>query len=169
MIGVSGEYKKYTIRLIIGFIVAPITPVLLFMLPNLFSERDIWSTSLWIKIGALLGYPVAFLFGLPLYFFLLRKKIVKLPSYILSGSILGAISYAFLPFFYTASVACLSKVPMCGGIFLRAMNDLGELAIPFLPLGIVGGTIAATSFWLITRPDVMMNKKSSEKPQGDDA
>jgi hypothetical protein len=88
----------------------------------------------------MLGYPAAFIFGLPLYFFVLERKGWRsLSAYCLSGAGIGLAAFflaaAIEPFARTGSTEAL----------VYAVDHLGGWAM----LCIGFGAISASVFWVI--------------------
>jgi hypothetical protein len=86
-----------------------------------------------VILGALVGWPVMLVFGLPGHALLLRKTSAKLWIYAAAGIVIG----------------------LAGGVFRYAQarshstDDLPQ----FLAIGAVTGTLAAIIFWFARRPD----------------
>ncbi|MEZ0223618.1 MAG: hypothetical protein ACAH83_03625 [Alphaproteobacteria bacterium] len=127
-------------RLVLGFLIGPITPGILVTFIALaighFRYDDIDLKIL--GLAALLGYPVALLVGLPVYIFIFRRfNYHRFWAYAVAGALLGAIDYLV---YLGAELA--------GGNF----STLGT-AFNILPLGMVSGLIAGITFWLLVVPE----------------
>ena len=96
-----------------------------------------------IKLAGILGYPIAIVFGVPLYFFFRSRGWNGLLVYIAAGALLGLIIY-------------LIYIPL-GGYSSNGLAGLSErfsnTAKVYIPLGMICGALTALSFWLIARPD----------------
>ncbi|HEV7693333.1 MAG TPA: hypothetical protein VGO52_21035 [Hyphomonadaceae bacterium] len=86
-----------------------------------------------IILGALVGWPVMLVFGLPGHALLLRKTSARLWIYGAAGIVIGLAGGAFR-YFQSRS---------------HSANDLTQ----FLAIGAVTGTLAAIIFWFARRPD----------------
>lgn len=134
-------WNKY--RTAWGFLLAPLIPGLLMALLISVNHSDYyWKDAALLLIGfsALLGYPVALLLGLPLFFLMKRCRWLRLYYYIFIGAILGDVSVL---------ISDIDKLHYFGfadflHYYLTPMHIL---------LGAIMGMIATTSFWLIARPD----------------
>jgi len=119
-------------RVPIAFLVSPLFPGVLFALFVL-SNRAEWRDFLFfVELAALMGYPIAFLIGVPLYFLLKRLTLVRLITFLIAGSVLGLFSVL--------------------GV-LTIFFPLQSWGYPSFLLGSVMGSVATGSFWLIARPD----------------
>jgi hypothetical protein len=138
-------------RTILGFLVAPLSPGLLAVLLAApfrtgtagYGARDL-SEAVWIiGLSAALGYPIAVVFGVPLYVFFRSHGWNGLLVYITAGALLGLLIY-------------LIYVPLAE----YSSNGLWGLAAKFsstaqvqIPLVVICGAVATLFFWLIARPD----------------
>jgi hypothetical protein len=125
------------LRLGLGFLIAPVSVGLFFALLEVATGGYLawW----YIRMAAILGYPAALIFGLPLYFFVLeRKGWRRLSAYALSGAAIGLAAF-LIPYIHgyirTGSTKDL----------VYAVDYLGGFAF----LGIAFGTISACVFWVI--------------------
>lgn len=129
------------LRTLAGFIVAPISPALLLAIGSVFFGK--FGEGLWgIGFAALVGYPVAIVLGVPIYFFLRWRGWVGFWVYVAAGVLLGALIY----------LAYIPPVTHLDGV-LRI--DAGKLKTApwWLLLGMICGIVATVCFWLIARPD----------------
>jgi hypothetical protein len=102
------------------------------------------SESAWIGgLAAVLGYPVAFVFGVPLYVFLRWRGWNGLPVYVTAGALLGLAVYGL----YVLLPAYSSN-----GLW-GMTTKFSYTALVHIPLVMVCGIVAALCFWLIARPD----------------
>ena len=138
------------LRVLLGFFVAPISPGLLAVLlaallrvgASGFGVRELAEAAWIIGLSALLGYPVAVVFGGPLYIFFRSRGWNGLLTYISGGALLGFSIYL---------IVLLSEYASSGlwGIAMTFSNT-ALFQIPFL---MICGAVAALFFWLIVRPD----------------
>ncbi len=139
------------LRTVLGFLIAPISPGLLAVIlaapfrvgATGFGLRELSEAAWIIGLSAVLGYPVAVVFGAPLYVFFRSRGWNGLPAYIAAGALLGLVIYAIYVLLAEYS-----------------SNGLGGLATKFsntvqvqVPLVMICGAVAALVFWLIARPD----------------
>jgi hypothetical protein len=138
-------------RAIFGFLIAPICPgliALIIALPFRIGETGLgpreFSETAWIGgLAAVLGYPVAFVFGVPVYIFLRWRDWNGLPVYVASGALLGLVVYGFYVL-----------LPAYSSNGLRGMTaKISYTALTQIPLVTTCGVVAALCFWLIARPD----------------
>jgi hypothetical protein len=129
----------------IGFLVAPLVPGLLVTIPGMIGGHD---TSFWLKFSALIGYPVAFVGGIPLHFLFTRNNWVQLRFYCGAGIPLG-IAALIWPYLQAVIVGGKGAT---GGTQLFFNSIIAVIPV-FLPLSIVCAAIASTSFWFMVRPD----------------
>jgi hypothetical protein len=132
------------LRTAIGFLLAPISPGLLILILGIVFGFGKPSEGIWIiKLSALLGYPIAIVFGVPLYFLFRSRGWNGLLTYITTGALLGIVIY-------------LIYIPL-GGYSSNGLLGLSErfsdTALVYIPLGMICGAVAALSFWLIARPN----------------
>jgi uncharacterized membrane protein YcfT len=88
-------------RTVLAFLIAPITPGLLAAIlaapfhvgATGFGLRELSKAAWIIRLSAMLGYPVAVVFGLPLYVFLRARGWNGLVVYIAAGALLGLVIY----------------------------------------------------------------------------
>jgi MFS family permease len=137
----GGSRWQSVSRTLAGFLVAPIFPALLVAILSIFSGKfglGVW----WIGLAAVIGYPVAIVIGIPLFFFLRWRGLNALWVYILAGAVLGiVVNLVFLP----------PVTHLNGALEL----DYVKLytAPKWLLLGMIVCTIVTICFWLIARPD----------------
>lgn len=139
------------LRTILGFLVAPITPGLLAVIlaasfrigATGFGVRELSEAAWIVRLSAALGYPIAIVFGAPLYIFLRWRGWNGLLVYLLAGAILGLVTYVIYVMFAEYS---------SGGLWGLAAK-LSNTAQVQIPLATISGAVAALFFWLIARPD----------------
>jgi hypothetical protein len=132
------------LRTVLGFLVAPISPGLMIVVLGAVFAFGKSSEGIWIiKLSAMLGYPIAVVLGVPLYFFFRSRGWNGLLVYTMAGALLGVLIY-------------LITIPL-GGYSSNGLPGLSErfsnTALVYIPLGMICGAVAALSFWLIARPD----------------
>jgi hypothetical protein len=127
-------------RLILGLLVAPLTPGLFFLCLSLFGniKEGFWA----VGMSAVVGYPSAIIFGLPAHFLLHKARMTKLVFYALVGAVIGFILGLGI-FFATIS-----------GMYEQnfSTESVARSAIILLISGFLGAS-ASTVFWIIARPD----------------
>ncbi len=131
-------------RLILGFLVAPISPGLLIVIPAIVFGFGNMGEGIWlITLAGMLGYPIAIILGISLFILFRSRGWNGLLIYVMSGAFLGLIIYVIsLPFGgYSSSD------------MLRLFERFSNTAHVHAPLGMICGAIAALLFWLIARPD----------------
>jgi hypothetical protein len=141
-------------RTIVGFLVAPISPgvlvvvvaVLLGFGSDAFATRGLAGAAWIVGLSAVLGYPVAFALGLPLYILFRWCGWNGLPIYVAAGAFLGFVVYLVY------AVARLLGDESINGLANLAAKLL-TTSPQLIPAGIISGAVAALSFWLIARPD----------------
>ena len=138
-LGVKRIFTKRGARTAAAFVVAPILPGALVGAYDAING-DWWSVLWYLEFSAALGYPVAVVLGIPLHLLLTWKKLTAYPIYAGSGALLGVVAYlaTVLPGILFGG-AQLSQVVIATGALLSS--------------GAIFGTIAASAFWLIARPD----------------
>lgn len=136
--------RSALLRTFAGFAVGPISPALLLIAiatmvalltgksAEVYSGTKVAEAWWLVKIAALVGYPVAFAGGVPVYVFLRWRRWDRLTSYAVSGGALGGI------------VVCLMVI--LGFNLNLSLLSLGAMTV-------VWSVVAATCFWLIARPD----------------
>lgn len=139
------------LRTILGFVIAPISPGLLAVIlaasfrveATGFGLRES-SEAVWIVgLSAALGYPVAVVFGAPLYIVLRSRGWNGLLVYIAAGALLGLLIYVIY-----VLLAELSSNGLWG-----LATKFSNTALVQIPLVMICGAVATLVFWLIARPD----------------
>jgi hypothetical protein len=114
---------KIRLRPIVAFLLAPLAPGMLFVIPSLFHNpaEGFWA----FKLSVMFTYPAMVVLGVPAHLLFVKQGWTKGWIYALVGLVIGTIvsAVAFLP---------------TGG---------------FLFLGAIFGALIASIFWAIARPD----------------
>jgi len=122
-------------RLVVGFVLAPIAPGILFaLLSILLGEREL--AAWYIQLAALIGYPLAIVIGVPAHLLFRHRGWRGGFAYFGVGLAMGICGY-FLPF-----------VPgyLSGG---SGASYAIATTLLFLPVSMGCGGLAAVVFWLI--------------------
>jgi hypothetical protein len=127
------------LKTIVGFLLAPISPgvlVAIAVAPFRFPTLGHWELDeaiFLIKLSAMLGYPVAFVIGLPLYGLFRWRGWTSFWLYLAVGALLGAATYFVL---FPHGTLQIDSTKMSVGT-------------PWLVTGVVCGMIATSCFgWL---------------------
>jgi hypothetical protein len=139
------------LRTILGFLVAPITPGLFAVIlatpfrvgVSGFGLRELSEAAWIIELSALLGYPVAVIFGAPLYIFFRSRGWNGSLVYIVAGGLLELLIYL---------IYVLLPEYSSNGLW-RLATKFSNTALGQIPLVMMCGAVAALFFWLIARPD----------------
>ena len=129
-----------SLRTVVGFVLAPLAPGALISMPALF-DFQYWVVGFYLQLSALLGYPVAVVFGIPLALMMHRRHWTGIWSFACAGALLGGVAYLF-PHVW-ASIS--------GG--WTVYESMHATIASLLPPGMSCGILASITFWLITRPD----------------
>lgn len=144
-------------RTALGFVISPISPGLLSVLlvepfhVGEFGRREFSEATWVIGLFAVLGYPVAVAFGLPLYVFLRARGWTSLVVYIIAGALLVLlvyVVYVLLPEYFSIGLQ---------GVLTKFSNT----ALVHLPSAMICGAVATLAFWLIARPDRMFRRRAA--------
>jgi hypothetical protein len=139
------------LRTILGFLIAPITPGLLAVIlaapfrvgASGFGLRELSEAAWAIGLSAVLGYPIAVVFGVPLYVFFRSRGWNALTVYLIAGALLGLVIYVIY--------VLLAEYSSNGLWGLAAkFSNTAQIQIPLVT---INGAVAALFFWLIVRPD----------------
>ena len=127
------------VRTVLAFLLCPLLPGALLGLKFLvggFPHVFLWA----LGLAAALGYPPAFLLGLPAHLFLRARGWTGLVVYAALGSVLGLAGIV---------------LPLLTGLGTPGPDDPPGVSsgAELLPLLAVCGVFASTAFWFITRPD----------------
>jgi hypothetical protein len=139
------------LRTILGFLIAPLSPGLLavilaapFRAETAVSGPRGFSEAVWIiGLSAVLGYPIAVVFGVPLYVFFRSRGWNGLLVYTATGALLGLVIYL---------IYVLLAEYSSNGLWGLA-TKFSNTALVQIPLVMICGAVAALFFWLIARPD----------------
>jgi hypothetical protein len=131
-------------RIVVGFLVAPLVPagvLILFALLVSGSNFRAIGEGLWVLFfSALVSYPVAAVFGLPILFFALRYGFVSWYHSIAFGLLIGWVIFAL--FNSTKTI-----VQQNGWWTTFHFSD------PLMIMFCVWGATVTLAFWVIARPD----------------
>lgn len=105
-----------------------------------FGIRELSEGAWIIGLSAVLGYPVAVVFGAPLYIFFRSRGWNGLLFYIAAGALLGLVIYVLLAEYSSNGLWGLA-------------TKFSNTALVQFPLVMICGAVAALFFWLIARPD----------------
>jgi hypothetical protein len=131
-------------RTVLGFVVAPLTPTIVLMpfaiLAGIFGILFI---AIALLFNVVFGYPIALIFGLPIYIFCQRRQWNSRVLYACGGFVPGLFGggFAFLGFLQQAA----SHGPLNQYVWL--------VLLPFMAAGGILGGLSTICFWLIVRPD----------------
>ena len=137
--GASGKPDLIWLRLVVGFLVAPLLPGVVFEVVNTIPGGgiDVLDVLLFVFwFSAKLAYPTAILLGAPLYFLFRWHGCNGLLAYLLAGALLGLLA---LVMFMRPGFDFFKG-------HVHAFAILGTLAV-------ICGTVSTAGFWLIVRPD----------------
>lgn len=133
------KMRMRKLRYVVGLLVAPIVPGMLFSIPDFFSPSPI-GIEWYLKFSALVGYPTVVILGIPLYFIFFRFQNVKFLPCVFIGVILGVIAYLAIFIF-----GLVIEIVSTWYVFITTFDLLFVSA--------TCGAIAATCFWLIAESD----------------
>ncbi len=129
-------------RTIAGFVSAPLVPGALIVALLLgFEEREEAQA---VMLATLyFGYPTAVLLGVPAHVVMAHYHLRTLLAYAGAGALIGALLYVALP----TMIEILMQ--------MQGVDSGGHVTFSFsvLPAAMICASVAATSFWLIVRPD----------------
>ena len=130
-------------RAILGFVLAPLAPAfaawLLSLAPAL---TGVTLPGSFLALSLLYGYPLAGLFGVPLYLLFHRKNWLRLWQVGLAGAAIGCV----VPLALVGLVVAY-KVTHLGfvGALRIGHHEMGTL----IPFGAAVGALCASAFWLV--------------------
>ncbi|HEV2622972.1 MAG TPA: hypothetical protein VGU65_12890 [Frateuria sp.] len=132
---------KPPMRLLVGFLLAPLAPGLLFWLLSLVGNpgEGLWA----LKFLALVSYPAMLVLGVPAHMLLTTRHWTSGWSYSMAGVLIGATVAVVL--FYSTAIHNFSPA-------LDPNKSLGPFA-GILIIAALLGALAAWVFWLIARPN----------------
>jgi hypothetical protein len=135
-------------RVALGFLMAPLAPAALWLLPGLWHGTPLASLRSLVMLVAMVGgYPAVVLLGVPAYFLLRRRLRPRLITVALAGGLIAAAPWAaWLPLLPNPSDAWDSRchrvidghTTLCGYV-----EDMQFIALVF-GLGVIGGI----AFWI---------------------
>jgi hypothetical protein len=124
-------------RAVVGFLIAPLVPVLLLILPAAPQGNSIAFAQ--FSAYAKVSYCATLLIAVPAHFLLRRWHATLLSIYVAVG---GAMGIAVFLFHFMLGVP--SRTPGLGPVARMLVS---------LPVDMIGGMIILICFWLIARPD----------------
>ena len=125
------------IRMLLGFAVAPLASAILLAIFPLV-QGHYWEIPWGLTFAATVGYPVALLVGVPIFFILRWRRWVSLWHYMAVGVLFGAALFLFL--YAIPQFDHWDVIPAASFII-------------WFCLPVFCATLATTSFWLIVRPN----------------
>ena len=97
------------IRVVLGFLLAPIMPMAPFIVLNLVVSRSLQGAGPFLVVGILYAYPVMLVVGVPLYIHAKTKGIFTLERTVMAAALTGAIVGIIVPIsFITKSAIALT-------------------------------------------------------------
>ena len=124
-------------RTVVGFLIAPLVPVLLLILPAALQGNAIALAQ--FSAYSKVSYCATLLIAVPVHFLLRRRHWTLLSIYVAVG---GAMGLAVFLFHLVLGVP--SRTPGLGPVARTLVS---------LPVDMIGGVIILICFWLIARPD----------------
>jgi len=124
-------------RAVLGFLIAPLVPVLLLILPAALQGSSIAFAQ--FSAYSKVSYCATLLIAVPAHLLLRRRHATLLSIYVAVG---GAMGLAVFLFHFMLGVP--SRTPGLGPVARTLIS---------LPVDMIGGVIILTCFWLIARPD----------------
>jgi len=124
-------------RTVVGFLIAPLVPVLLLILPAALQGNAIAFAQ--FSAYSKVSYCATLLIAVPAHFLLRRRHWTLLSIYVAVG---GAMGLAVFLFHFVLGVP--SRTPGLGPVARTLIS---------LPVDMIGGVIILICFWLIARPD----------------
>ena len=124
-------------RAVVGFLIAPLVPVLLLILPAVLQGDAIAFAQ--FSAYSRVSYCATLLIAVPAHVFLRRRHSTLLSVYVAVG---GAMGLAIFLFHFVLGAP--SRTPGLGPIAKTLLS---------LPVDLIGGVIILVCFWLIARPD----------------
>ena len=124
-------------RTVVGFLIAPLVPVLLLILPAALQGNAIAFAQ--FSAYSKVSYFATLLIAVPAHFLLRRRHWTLLSIYVAVG---GAMGLAVFLFHFVLGVP--SRTPGLGPVARTLVS---------LPVDMIGGVIILICFWLIARPD----------------
>ena len=124
-------------RTVVGFLIAPLVPVLLLILPAALQGNAIALAQ--FSAYSKVSYCATLLIGVPAHVLLRRRHWTLLSIYVAVG---GAMGLAVFLFHFVLGVP--SRTPGLGPVARTLVS---------LPVDMIGGVIILICIWLIARPD----------------
>jgi hypothetical protein len=131
-------------REILAFLIAPLVPALLLILPAVFHDDSIAFAQ--FLAYSTVSYCATLLIAVPAHFLLRKRHWTLLSLYVSVG---GAMGLAVFLFHFMLGVP--ARTPGFGPVARTLIS---------LPVDMMGGVLILTCFWLIARPD-------RERPDGE--
>lgn len=124
-------------RAVLGFLIAPLVPVVLLILPAALQDDSIAFAQIFAY--SRVSYGATLLVAVPAHFLLRKRHWTLLTIYVAVGGAMGLAVFLF---------HLMRGVP-------SRIAGLGPVAgtLVSLPVNMIGGVIILISFWLIARPD----------------
>lgn len=123
-----------------GFIIAPISPGIMVVVAVEGLHSANTGTIWFLGLIAVLGYPIAFVLGVPFYLMLRRYGRVRFAECLIGGGALGATDCLI---FMLAELSYPDRSPQL----------LETVGLHFLPMGVLSGIVAGATFWLVAKPE----------------
>jgi len=123
----------------VGFLVAPIAPALVFYLVQLIFVPP-WEAAWGMKILVPFAYLSALVMGIPVYFVLQRKQVASVLAYTVSGAVIGLACHAMV--FGSLALMNWKAYPEHALLLLKNSAGSGVLAVSY-------GAIAGLVFRLV--------------------
>jgi hypothetical protein len=132
-----------TLRTLLGFLAAPLAPAVVAWLLSLApSLTGVSLPGSFFALSVLYGYPLAALFGVPVYFYFRHKDWLRFWQVATAGVAIGSIVPVAL-----GGVLVVYKVSEVG-LVAAARGGLRE-AGPLILFGAAVGALCASTFWLV--------------------
>lgn len=144
-------------RTVLGFLLAPLAPAavawLLSLAPSLTGVSLPGSI---LALSLLYGYPLAALFGVPLYLLFRRKNWLRYWQVSVVGTVIGSVVPLILVGLVVAYNA--SQAGLVGALQV-GFREMGSL----VPFGAAVGALCASAFWLLALAPVPKQAKSASR------
>jgi hypothetical protein len=124
-------------RAILGFLIAPLVPVTLLILPAALQGNSIALAQFFAY--SRVSYCATLLIAVPAHFLLQRRHWTLLSIYVAVGGAMG-----LAVFLFHSMLGVPSQTPGLGPVARTLIS---------LPVDVIGGVIILVCFWLIARPD----------------
>ena len=110
------------IRVVLGFILAPIVPMAPFILLNLLLTRTLHGTGPFLVVGILYSYPLMLVVGVPLYVHVRIKGTFTFERTVKAAAIAGPIIGAIVPISFITESRMI--FPALGGALVMGVAAL---------------------------------------------